>query len=160
MGVDVEGENRVTKKFPASIPNTLMDLGRKDVMEVDHKVRVLVKPKPAGKKKKEPAINYTLGHTCFLDLEQNPTCGFLALKAPLQPVWFHPSLPTFEGENWALGREIGLSKVTGVNPSNPVRRKGDLILVILFCSGLICIVDQSHLPWHQHCKSFPTGMAK
>lgn len=29
-----------------------MDLGRKDVMEVDHKVRVLVKPKPAGGKKK------------------------------------------------------------------------------------------------------------
>ena len=30
-----------------------MDLGRKDLMEVDHKVRVLVKPKPAGKKKKQ-----------------------------------------------------------------------------------------------------------
>lgn len=34
-----------------------MDLGRKDLMEVDHKVRVLVKPNPARGKKKKRASN-------------------------------------------------------------------------------------------------------
>ena len=36
----------------------------------------------------------------------------------------------------ALEREIGLSEVTEVNPSNLVRRKGDLILPILFWAHL------------------------
>lgn len=50
---------------------------------------------------------------------------------PLQLVWFHSSLSILEGGNWALGRAIDLPEVIEVNPSNPVRRKGGLILIIL-----------------------------
>lgn len=49
----------------------------------------------------------------------------------LQLVWFHSSLSILEGGSWALGRTIELPEVTEVNPSNPVRRRGGLILIIL-----------------------------
>lgn len=50
-GVEVEGENWVTKKFPTQTPDSLMDFLGKDHMEEDCKVRVLIKPKPAEEKK-------------------------------------------------------------------------------------------------------------
>lgn len=58
----------------------------------------------------------------------------------------------------ALEREIGLSEVTEVNPSNLVRRKGNLILPILFWAHLHSHLHRRVSPALALAGSFPVGL--